>query len=189
MSMLDHLVDISPERVRPLQRSEYEKMAAEGRFEGERVELLEGFIVEMSPQDPRHAGAVQRLTQVLARALLGRADIRVQLPLAVSKESLPEPDAAVVAPGDYDDEHPHTAFLVVEVAERSLRKDRHIKADLYATAGVVEYWIVNLVDRLIEVHTDIAGTRYARVTPARYSDSIRLCAFPDVEIAVSDIVR
>ena len=190
MSVLDHLADIAPERVRPLRRVEYEKMATEGLFEGERVELLEGVIVEdISPQDPRHAGAVQRLTRVLSRALAGRADVRVQLQLAVSEESLPEPDVALVALQDFDEVHPAKAFLVVEVAETSLRKDRSVKAGLYARAGVPEYWVVNLVDRLMEVHTEVAGAVYSRVTSARPGESVRLRAFPDVEIAVGDIVR
>jgi Uma2 family endonuclease len=189
MSVLDHLADIAPERVRPLRRPEYEKMVAEGRFEGERVELLEGVIVEMSPQDPRHAGAVQRLTRVLGRALAGRADVRVQLPLAVAEHSLPEPDVALVELEDFDEVHPTKAFLVVEVAEASLRKDRSVKAALYARAGVPEYWVVNLVDRLIEVHGDIVGAAYTAVTTAGPGESIRLRAFPDVEVAVGDIVR
>jgi Uma2 family endonuclease len=189
MSALDRLADLAPERVRPLRRVEYEKMVAEGLFEGERVELIEGVIVELSPQDPRHAGTVQRLTKVLGRALLGRADVRIQLPLAASDESMPEPDAAVVKMGDYDEAHPTTAFLVVEVAEASLRKDRKLKADLYARAGVPEYWIVNLVDRLIEVHTEVAGAAYTRVTPVRPGESLRLRAFPDIEIAVSELLR
>ena len=189
MSVLDHLADIAPERVRPLRRAEYEQMAAEGRFEGERVELIEGVIVEMSPQDPRHAGTVQRLTRVLGGALGGRADVRVQLPFAIAGESLPEPDVALVTRADFDEVHPATAFLVAEVAEASLRKDRSVKAGLYARAGVPEYWIVNLVDRLIEVHTDVAGAAYTRVIPVRPGEVIRLRAFPDVEIAVDDIVR
>jgi Uma2 family endonuclease len=189
MSVLDHLADIAPERVRPWRRVEYEKMVAEGLFAGERVELIEGMIVEMSPQDPRHAAVVQRLTRVLGGALNGRADIRVQLPLAVSEESLPEPDVAVVTLTDFDDAHPTTAFLVVEVAETSLRKDRHVKTALYARAGVPEYWVVNLVDRLIEVHVEPAGATYARVAAARPRESVRLHAFPDVEILVSELVR
>lgn len=189
VSVLDHLADIAPERIRPLRRTEYEMMAAEGLFEGERVELIEGVIVEMSPQDPRHAGAVQRLTRVLGRAVGERADVRVQLPLAVIGESLPEPDVALVMREDFDETHPATAFLVAEVSEASLRKDRSVKAPLYATAGIPEYWIVNLVDRLIEVHTDAAGDAYTRVAPARPGECIRLRAFPDVEVAVGDIVR
>ena len=189
MSALDRLADIAPERVRPLRRVEYEKMVAEGLFEGERLELLEGVIVEMSPQDPRHAGTVHKLTRVLGHALAGGADVRVQLPLVASDESVPEPDVALVKPGDYEDAHPATAFLVVEVAETSLRKDRTLKADLYARSGVPEYWIVNLVDRLIEVHTDVAGAAYTHVTPAHPGESIRLRAFPDIEIAVSEIIR
>jgi Uma2 family endonuclease len=189
MSVLDHLADIAPDRVRPLRRLEYEKMVAEGLFAGERVELLDGVIVEMSPQDPRHAGAVQRLTRVLGRALAGRADVRVQLPLAVSEDSLPEPDTALVALRDFDQAHPTKAFLVVEVAEASLRKDRTVKAALYARAGVPEYWVVNLVERAVEVHTDASAGVYARVTSAKPGESIRLRTFPEVEVEVGEMIR
>ena len=189
MSVMDHLADIAPERVRPLRRREYEKMVAARLFEGEHVELLEGVIVEISPQDPLHASTVQKLTRVIGRAEVGLADLRVQLPLAVSDESLSEPDVALVKLQDFDDEHPTTALLVVEVAEASLRKDRNVKAGLYARAGVPEYWVVDLIDRLIEVHVDIVGGAYTHVTSVRPGDLIRLRAFPEIVIAVSDIVR
>lgn len=189
MSVIDHLADLAPERVRRLRRREYEQMVAARLFEGERVELLEGVIVEMSPQNPLHAGTVQKLTRVLGRAVIGLADLRVQLPLAVSDESLPEPDVALVTQQDFDAEHPTSALLVVEVAEASLRKDRNVKAALYARAGVPEYWVVNLIDRLIEVHADVVSGAYTHVTSVRPGDVIRLRAFPDLVIAVSDIVR
>jgi len=189
MSVIERLADIAPERVRPLRRVEYEKIVADGLFDGERIELLDGVIVELSRQDPRHAATVQRLTQVFAAALMERAHLRIQLPLAVSDQSLPEPDVALVRPGDYDAAHPATAFLAIEVADASLRKDRSVKADLYAGAGIDEYWVVNLVDGLVEVHTEPAGDHYTRVTPVHQGASVRLRAFPDVEIPVSAILR
>jgi len=78
---------------------------------------------------------------------------------------------------------------VVEVAETSLRKDRSVKAALYARAGIPEYWVVNLIDRAIEVHTDVTSGAYTRMTPMHPGSDIRLRAFPDVAIAVNDIVR
>jgi Uma2 family endonuclease len=189
MSTLDYLADIAPECPRPLKRVEYEKMIAAGLFENERVELLEGLIVEMSPQNPLHAAVIQRLDEALQRMLRGRGAVRVQMPFVAGDASLPEPDVAVVAPGDYDEAHPAEAFLVVEVADSSLRKDRRLKSEIYAKAGVPEYWVVGLAERVIEVHTEVSSESYLRVTPARRGDRVRLSAFPDVEIPVSDILR
>jgi Uma2 family endonuclease len=190
MSSVAQLADlVAPERVRPLRRPEFERMVEEGLFRDERVELLQGVLVEMSPQGTRHAATVQRLTAALVPLLIPRADVRIQLPLAVSPESLPEPDVAVVVRGDYDLSHPTTAFLVVEVAESSLNKDRLVKADLYATAAVEEYWIVDLASGVIEVHTDPSAGRYARLTPARPGESVRLRAFPDLVVQVGAVLR
>jgi Uma2 family endonuclease len=132
---------------------------------------------------------VERLTTRLLRAVGDRASVRVRSPLAISEESLPEPDLAVVALADHDRQHPSTAWLVVEVADASLRKDRRVKGEVYARAGVPEYWVVNLVDDRIEVHADAVGAAYTRVTSVRAGESIRLRQFPDVEIAVADILR
>ncbi len=164
-------------------------MVKEGFFGDERVELVEGVIIEMSPHGAPHAATVQRLTSKLVSLLIGRAEVRIQLPLAVSDESLPEPDVAVVAPGDYDKGHPTASSLVVEVADSSLNKDRLVKAGLYARAGVPEYWIADVASAVIEVHWEPVAGRYTRITPARAEDMIRLRAFPDIEIRVADILR
>jgi Uma2 family endonuclease len=181
--------EIAPERARRLSRAEYDRMVAMGMFTGERVELLHGVVIEMTPIDPPHGGAVQRLTRILLLALDPRAAVRVQSPFAASDHSEPEPDLAVVPPGDYDDAHPGEAYLLVEVAASSLTKDRGVKAALYASCGVPEYWVVNLVDQLIEVHTDIVRGTYARVVAFRKGERITLQRFPDVSIAVSDALR
>jgi Uma2 family endonuclease len=149
--MLD-IADITPERPRPLRRVEYDLLVEHGRFAEERVELLEGVIVEMSPQGPAHANVVERLTRFLVLALQGRAVVRPQSAFAASDSSEPEPDLAVVEPGrGLTDPHPREAFLIVEVADSSLLKDRGLKSSLYARAGVPEYWIVDLRSREIEV--------------------------------------
>jgi Uma2 family endonuclease len=180
---------VAPERVRPLRRVEFERMVDEGLFVDERIELLRGVIVEKSPQGARHAATLQRLNSRLVAALAGLAEIRIQLPLAVSDDSLPEPDLAAVVPGEADRAHPTTAFLVVEVAETSLNKDRRVKAELYARANIPEYWIIDITGTLIEVHADPTDGRYSSVTPYRRGDAFRLRAFPAVEIRVADIVR
>jgi len=139
-------------------RTEYHCMAEAGLFRHERVELLEGTIITMSPQNSPHAGTVHRLLFVLSRILGSSAYIRVQAPIIVNDWSEPEPDIAVCQPDplDYTREHPHAqqVSLVIEVADTSLTYDRTQKAQAYASSGILEYWIVNLVDRKIEVFTD-----------------------------------
>lgn len=135
-------------------RVEYERLVDLGVFVGERLELLDGLLVVREPQGSAHAAVVVRTGQVLAVAFGDGWHPRLQAPLALGEHSEPEPDVAVVAgaPLDYVAAHPSTATLVVEVADSSLRLDRRFKAAVYARAGLAEYWIVNLVDRALEVH-------------------------------------
>jgi Uma2 family endonuclease len=114
--------------------------------------------------------------------------VRIQAPFAASDGSEPEPDLALVPLGEYDEAHPGVAHLLVEVAQSSLGIDRTTKGQLYAECGVPEYWVVNLVDGLVEVHTETVRGTYARVTPFRRGDAIRLREFPDVEIRVGDVL-
>ncbi|HET7504556.1 MAG TPA: Uma2 family endonuclease [Kofleriaceae bacterium] len=178
---------IEPERVRPLKRSEYDRMIELGLFVNERVELIQGVLVKMSPQQAPHASTVQRLTQLLVTRLGGRFTLRIQLPLALSDESEPEPDAAVVPLGDYDTEHPTTALLVIEVADSSVRIDR-TKATVYAAAGVGEYWIVNLDARTVEVYSSPDGDRYGEARTLRVGDELRPAALPDLTIRVAELL-
>ena len=136
-------------------------MIEAGFFRDERVELIQGVVVEESPQNAPHAYAIQVLNRLLMPRLVARADVRVQLPFAPGTHSLPEPDLAVVAIGDYKAAHPSAAILIIEVADASLKFDRQEKAELYARAGVPEYWVVNLADRVIERHTEPADGRSA----------------------------
>lgn len=180
--------ELLPERLRPLRRVEYENLAQLGRFEDERVELLSGMLVTMTPPGPRHASAVDRLTRLLVQAAGERAIVRVQNPLALSDDSEPEPDLALVRPGDYSEQHPGQAWLVIEVAESSQNKDRRIKAPLYAAAGVQEYWLVDVVARQVEVFREPTAHGYASVSRHLPGESVTLEALPGVEIAVSDIM-
>ena len=186
--MLD-VAQIAPERPRPLRRAEYDLLVEHGRLAGEHVELLEGVIVEMSPQGHVHANVVERLTRLLILALHGRAVVRTQSAFAAGDSSEPEPDIAVIAPGRaLSDPHPSEAFLIVEVADSSLVKDRGIKSSLYARAGVPEYWIVDLRGMAVEVRTTLDGEDYASCRVARLGDVLRPTTFPDVEIRVSDVL-
>lgn len=143
--------------VRRWTRDDYYKMAEAGIFApGERVELIEGEIVAMTPQKSPHAAAGSLVEEALRVAFGPGFHVRSQRPLDLGPESEPEPDAAVVRgrPRDYVSAHPVTAVLVVEISDTTLAYDRGRKAALYAKAGIPEYWIVNLVDRILEVHRD-----------------------------------
>jgi Uma2 family endonuclease len=187
-SMLD-LADLAPERIRPLRREEYDRMVDLGLFGDERVELLAGMLVEMSPQGSRHAEAISRVSRVFFRLDLdGRAAVRIQLPLALGDLSEPEPDLAVVPAGDYAAAHPSTALLVVEVADSSIRKDQRLKGPLYAAHGLAEYWIVNLDEDVVEVRREPQAGAFARVTRHGRGESLSPLAFPDVVVQVDDLV-
>ena len=179
----------SVEVVRPLRRVEYEALVALGAFRDERIELLDGALVPMSPIGPPHSSAVQKLMELLLPALLGRATVRAQSPFAAHELSEPEPDIAVVPRGDYASAHPDQAYLIIEVADSSLASDRGAKLATYALSGVPEYWIVNLPERCIEVHTAPLGRAYSAIARIERGQTLRPQRFPDVEIAVSDVIR
>ena len=144
------------ERQRRITVDEYHRMIDAGVLrEEERVELIEGFLVDMAPQKSPHAYAIQRLTRLLAAQLADEFDVRVQLPLTLGRQSHAEPDIAIVRSSRHQArEHPTIALLVIEVSRGSLHYDRSVKARLYARHGVPEYWIVDLDAERIEVHRD-----------------------------------
>ena len=159
--------------------------------EDDRVELLEGVIVAMSPTHPAHDSAVTRVSAALYDAVARRAVVRTQCSLIVGR-SVPEPDVAVV-PGsfaDYDTAHPREALLIVEVADSSLPQDRISKARIYAAAGVPEYWIVNLREGVVEVlrEPDVATARYRTSRLAQPDDRLELAALPGASVTVSDLL-
>jgi len=135
---------------------EYERLVELGLFVGERLELLDGVLVVREPQGSPHAAIVGKVARILDATFGGGWHSRLHSPLALGDFSEPEPDVAVVAgePADYIAAHPSSPALVVEVADSSLRLDRRFKAAIYARAGLPEYWIVNLVDRALEVHRE-----------------------------------
>ncbi len=179
---------LAQEGIRPLQRVEYEKMVELGLFEDERIELLAGVLVQMSPQGAAHSHAVRRLTELFVIALQGRAIVGSQLPIALSDDSEPEPDLVVSPPGDYTREHPRQAHLIIEVAESSLRKDRRIKRALYAAAGIAEYWLVNLVEGILEVYRDPGPSGYPSAARVGRGEAVAPLYFPDLVIRVDVII-
>lgn len=184
-------------RTRRWTRFEYERLVDLGVFRpGERLELLDGRLVVGEPQGVSHATGI-RMAEEALRAVFGAGwDIRGQLPVALDAYSEPEPDVAVVSGSfrDYRHEHPARPVLVVEVAESSLALDRR-KGRLYARAGVPEFWLVNLVSAILEVHRTPArsgrgriGWHYVDVRHLGRSEFVTPLAVPSARIAVSDLV-
>jgi Uma2 family endonuclease len=174
-------------RIGPLTRAEYDDLVRRGAFEDARVELLYGRIVSMSPIGGAHVYSVRHLARILLAALGNLANVDVQGPFAAPDQSEPQPDILVTPPGDYLDEPPRRAMLIVEVADSSLARDRS-KAELYAAAGVTEYWIVNLIDAVIEVHREPGPTGYAHVTRHGRNDALMPVALPGVSVRVADVL-
>jgi len=168
---------VPPPRTRRWTRLEYERLIELGVFRtDERLELLDGLLVVREPQGSRHAGTIRRVLAALRRTLGDDWQIDSQLPIALDDDSEPEPDISVVPrdPGAYIDAHPSRAVLVVEIAESSYRTDREHKASLYARAGIADYWIVDVVHGILEVHREpeaspeaLYGWRYRNVATLR----------------------
>jgi Uma2 family endonuclease len=142
-------------RTRRWNRREYDRLIELGILhEDEPIELLAGRLVVAEPKRPPHAVSTELVASALRHAFGLGWTVRTQAPIALDDVSEPEPDIAVVpgGPRDYRDAHPARPVLAVEIAESSLRLDRGLKHRLYAHAGLAEYWIVNLVDRVLEVY-------------------------------------
>jgi Uma2 family endonuclease len=179
--------ELTPQEIRPLKRLEYDRLVELGAFADDRIELIRGNLVIMAPNHPEHASPIDLLAAKLIRALGDRARVRVQQPIYASGESEPEPDIAVVPSGNYGKEHPRHAYLVVEVALSSLRKDREVKAPLYAESGFGEYWIVDVSARSVEVFRSPVAGAYTQVSTHDGASVLRSVEFPDVQIPVADL--
>jgi Uma2 family endonuclease len=172
---------------------EYHKMAEIGVLtEDSRVELIDGEIVKMPPIGPEHVGNVNWFTRVFGPALGGRGQLSIQNPVQLGLRVEPQPDVVVLRPRADDYRKalpaPDDVLLLIEIAGSSLTYDRKTKARLYARAGIADYWIVNLVDSVVEVYRNPVRSRYRSVEALKPGDVIRPLAFPDVAIAVSDIL-
>ena len=197
------VLPIGPVEGLPLRRftlDEYHSLIETGFFdEDERVELLEGVLVSMSPIYPPHANAVDLLLLVFSSLLTrGGIRLRVQAPISITdSESEPEPDLILLKDmgAAFAERHPGPSevFLLVEVAESSLKIDRSKKRALYAQAGIAEYWIWNLVDNVLEVYRDPRSSSsgealYQTKLTLSQGMSIAPLAFPDFHVAVDDLM-
>lgn len=172
---------------------EYYLMARAGVLKpDDRVELIEGDIIRMSPIGSSHAACVSRLNHLLQSAILKRAIVWVQNPIRLDNFSEPVPDLALLKPRPdfYAKRHPapKDVLLVIEVGVTSVLSDRNIKTQLYARAGIPEVWLVDLPRKIIEVYFDLADGVYRESLKFKRKEVVASATIPDLRLKVNDIV-
>ena len=200
MAILEHeLRSAANSAVTPLRRhlpsrDEYYGMVKAGVFGDRRLELIEGEIVEMAPIGPAHASINYPLARLLENAFGEGFALRIDAPISLGEDdrpSEPQPDITVVngVAQDYRTHHPHPSeiALVVEISDSTLTEDRTIKAALYSSAGIPEYWIVNLVDNRVEVLRSPGESGYSSVSTHEIGDAIEPLFGPGQFIAVATV--
>jgi Uma2 family endonuclease len=170
---------------------EYHRMGETGILRpDERVELIEGEIVQMAPIGPRHAGCVMNANRLFVTRLGDRAFVWPQNPLVIRPRSEPQPDLLLLRRRQvsYSRElpAPDDVLLAIEVADTTARFDRVVKARLYARAGIAEFWLLLPVGGTLEVHREPGRDGYARVTRHGPDDAVAPLAFPDAAFRVGD---
>lgn len=183
----------TPLRTRSFTVDEFYRMVQAGLFrEDDRLELIDGHIVEMTPIGPEHAGCVKELARLLYRVAGDRVVLGVQDPVVLGPIQAPQPDIAVlkVRPEGYRARHPEPrdVLLVIEVADTSVEYDRTIKFSRYAQAGIPEAWLVNLPNDTIEVHKSPVGDAYTEVTTLTRGATLMPIALPGVGLRVDEIL-
>jgi Uma2 family endonuclease len=184
-------VDVAQAR-RRFTRAEYYRMAEVGILKPtDRVELIRGEIIQMSPLGRHHVAYLNNLTQPLVVRLAGRAIVSVQNPVVLADDTEPQPDLAVIRRRavPYKDAEITTAdvLLLIEVAESSLAYDRSTKLRLYAESGIPEYWLVDCAAERIEVYRAPAADGYREVRRVAAPATISPLAFPDVALALAEV--
>ncbi|MGF1514348.1 MAG: Uma2 family endonuclease [Elainellaceae cyanobacterium] len=169
---------------------DYHRMIAAGLFVNRRVELLNGLVLEMAPEGPEHADLSTDADEFFAAQARGRYRVRVAKPITITETgSEPEPDIALVRRQAYRQQHPVPAdvFLVIEFAQSSLAKDTEEKRQAYAAAGIQDYWVVDLRNAQVLVYRQPSAGDYQSEQSLRQG-SIAPLAFPDVQVAVTDLL-
>jgi Uma2 family endonuclease len=170
---------------------EYHRMAEAGILDpDERVELIEGEVLQMAPIGPRHAGCVINATRMFITGLGDRVVVSPQNPLVIRPRSEPQPDLLLLRPRTVSYSHAlpaaHDVLLAVEVADTTVRFDRLVKARLYARAGIAEFWLLLAAEGAIEVHREPGPDGYASMTRYASGQTVSSLAFPDVGFGVTD---
>ena len=184
------------ERVTDVQRyrftvDEFARMGEAGIFtEDDRVELIDGEILEMTPIGPLHAWIAGRLNELIVTRLAGKMHVRIQNPVRLGSHTEPQPDLVVARRIDaYAERHPgpDDILLVIEVADSSLRYDRLEKVPRYGKAGIPETWLVDVDAVAVTVHTDPGPNGYARQQVRRRGDELAAASVPELGFPVDDV--
>ncbi len=172
---------------------DYYRMAEAGILEpDERVELIEGQIIRMAAKGTAHEASIRRTARLFQNLLVGQASVHTQSPIRLNNYSEPEPDVAVVQinPLDYADHHPtpEEVYLVIEVADSNLSKDREIKARIYAQAGIADYWILDVNQRQLLVLRSPSENGYQSELVLTEDGNISPLRFPNISVTVQEIL-
>ena len=170
---------------------EYHRMAEAGILhEDDRIELIEGELVEMAAIGSRHFTCVNTLNRLLMRSLGDEYIVSVQNPVRLGERNEPEPDLAVIRARDYRESlpGPEDVLFLIEVSDTTLSYDRNVKLPLYARSGIPEVWIVDLVGELIERHTGPSGEIYRHLERARRGETLASAAIPELVFDTSAIL-
>lgn len=172
---------------------EYHRMAEVGILtEDDRVELIEGEIVQMSPIGRRHAACVNRLIRLFSQRFGEQAIITSQNPVELSDRSELQPDIALLQPRSdfYEAGHPQPKdiFLIVEVADTTIETDRHVKIPLYAGSGISEVWLIDIHEQLIEIYRQPTAAGYQDMQKCRRGQRIAPQAFSEIQLAVDEVL-
>jgi Uma2 family endonuclease len=184
---------VAPPVRRPFTVAEYDRLIAAGILqEDERVELIDGEIVEMAPISIRHAARVNVLSALFLRRVGDRAIVSVQNPIRLGERSEPQPDVTLLRrrADHYASALPTAAdiLLLIEVADSSLEYDRTVKLPLYAQAGIPEVWIVSLTGNHIEVYTQPEQGAYTHAQRAAHGETLTATTLPDLRVAVDAVL-
>jgi Uma2 family endonuclease len=171
---------------------EYYRMAEIGILsEDDRVELIEGEIIDMAPMGDRHANCLRRLDTLLNRRLRETALVSTQCPIHINDLTEPEPDIALLKMrDDFYAEHPRAqdVLVAIEVSYPSTEYDRGVKLPLYARAGITEAWLVDLIEETIEFYTRLVNGEYRRTERVKRGEPLASLAVPGLELAVNDVL-
>ena len=172
---------------------EYHRMGEAGIFrDNERLELIDGEIVKMTPIGSRHAHCVNRMTEFLITHLGSRAMVSIQNPVCLGKYSEPQPDIAIIkrSEREYITRHPGVSdvYLIIEFAESSIDFDHDVKLPIYAKAGIHEVWIVDLVSECVEIYQEPTSAGYKQMNTKKTSDTFSPSSFSDITVTVNRVL-
>lgn len=169
---------------------DWHKLVDAGILADKKVELLEGNIIEMSPEGIPHRYTNQSVGKYLESLLVNRAYVSLAFPITLDN-SEPEPDIAIVRPplSGYSNHHPYAEdiYWLIEISNRTIKKDLGHKATVYAKNNIPEYWVINLINKKVIVHTQPNKNKYQMIEKYK-SGIIKPVAFPDVEVQLNKLL-